>query len=65
MTSAKVHSIEEHSDGSATYLFDIAEDMIPMLTSIGLKFSLYCLGKNLTVDQGFEALLTEISKKVD
>ncbi len=65
MTSARVLEIEEHSDGSATYSFDIAEDMIPMLTSIGLKFSLYCLSKNLTVDQGFEALLTEISKKVD
>ena len=60
--SMSILEVLENSDGSATYTVDLDESAKRLLISIGLKFSFYCLSKNISIEKGFEMILAENSK---
>ena len=52
--------MEEHEDGSATYTFDMTEDVANVCTEIGLKVLLYCGILEKSPEYVFELLGAEI-----
>jgi hypothetical protein len=56
MQNIKVTNVEVHEDGSATYSFDIPEELSTVLANLGLEFLLHCTAVQLSSKQALELI---------
>ena len=54
----KVTNLTEHEDGSATYSFDMDDDVEKSLVEIGLKFVLHCAAGEVDIQDAYDWLLS-------
>jgi len=51
-----VTNVEEHEDGSATLSFDMDSETAEIVSSLGLKFLLYCGAYGLSTEEALKVI---------
>ena len=55
----------EHEDGSATYTFDLDDEVSKQLTSLGLEFALTCTAYELSTQDAFDIIHKSQKERYD